>query len=139
MRRVAATSSYTVEFRRPRPAPVAEAQLQGRVPRVARLLALAHKIDGMIRSGELKDLAHAAKVCGVTRGRMSQLMNLTLLAPAIQEAVLNLPPVVRGRDPVTERQLRPIVAEPLWERQMDRWSGSSRACKGKLEHEGCRF
>ena len=121
MRRVAATSSYTVDFRRPRPA-VAEAQPQGRVPRVARLLALAHCIDEMIRSGEIPDLATAAGLCGVTRARMSQIAGLLLLAPAIQLAILDLPLVVKGRDPITERHLRAIVAEPVWERQAVVWT-----------------
>ena len=26
-----------------------------------------------------------------------------------------------GRDPITERTLRPIVAEPVWERQSQLW------------------
>ncbi len=121
MRRVAATSSYTVEFRRARPALAAAQQPQGRVPRVARLLALAHRIDGMVRSGELKDLAHAARLCGVTRARITQIMNLLLLAPAVQQAILDLPPVTSGRDPVTERHLREIVAEPDWNRQVQLW------------------
>ena len=115
-----ATVAYTVQFRRTPPPPAPEPV--GRVPRVARLLALAHKIDGMIRSGELRDLAHAAKVVGVTRARMSQLMGLTLLAPQIQEAILDLPPVTKGRDPITERNLREIVAEPVWERQAVVWT-----------------
>ena len=39
----------------------------GRVPCVARLLALAHKIDGMVRKGELDDLADAARRLGLSR------------------------------------------------------------------------
>ena len=94
MDKVAATSSFTVDFRRPRSIPGPEPV--GRVPRVARLLALAHKIDGMVRAGEIVDLASAARLCGVTRARMSQISNLRLLAPEIQEAILDLPPVVKG-------------------------------------------
>jgi hypothetical protein len=90
-----------------------------RSPGVARLLALAHQIDRKVRDGELRDYAHAAKVLGLTRARVSQISGLTLLAPAIQEAILDLPPTTR--DPVTERQLREIVTEPLWERQMRLW------------------
>ncbi len=119
MRSVAATSSYTVEFRRPRPELAPEPQ--GRVPRVARLLALAHRIDQMIAAGELKDLAHAAKLTGLTRARVTQVCNLLLLAPEIQEAILDLPPVVKGRDPITEREMRAIVAEVEWNRQSQLW------------------
>jgi hypothetical protein len=93
----------------------------GRLPRVARLLALAHRIDGMVRNGEIKDLADAARRLGLTRARVTQLINLLLLAPAIQEEILALPPVRSGRDPVTERQLRRIVAEAVWNDQFARW------------------
>ena len=68
---------------------------------------------------ELRDYAHVAEVLGVTQARISQISGLTLLAPEIQEAVLNLPPSTR--DPITERQLREIVTEPLWEKQMRLW------------------
>jgi hypothetical protein len=114
----AATSTYQVSFASPTPAPRPEPQ--GRVPRVARLLALAHRIDALIAAGELRDLADAARVLGLTRARVSQLMNLCLLAPRIQEAILELPPTT-GRDTFTERSLRRIVAEPVWERQLARW------------------
>ena len=122
MRRVAATSSYTVDLRRSRPAAVPDPQPEGRVPRVARLLALAHKIDGMVHTGELHDLADAARVCNATRPRMTQIMNLTLLAPGIQEAILHLPPITKGRDPITERTLRSIAQEPEWARQQRLWN-----------------
>ena len=117
-RRVAATSSYTVQFGPP-PKP-AEPEPQCRVPGVVRLLALAHEIDRRIRDGELRDLAHAAEVLGLTRARVTQITQLLLLAPEIQEAILELPPT-RGRDPVTERQLRQIAAEPDWTTQLAMW------------------
>jgi hypothetical protein len=88
---------------------------------VARLLALAHKIDGMIRAGELCDLADAARTLGLARVRMTQITNLLLLAPEIQEAILELPPVTNGRDPVSERTLRTVVAEPNWTTQVQLW------------------
>ena len=127
-------STYAVAFdrRRSRAKSVA-----GRVPRVARLLALAHKIDERIRSGQLRDLADAARFFGVTRARMSQIMNLTLLAPEIQEAILALPPVVSGRDPVVERTLRRIAAEPSWEQQVAQWSRLSPTCGSHPEHPEC--
>lgn len=116
MRPAPARSTYTVDFAR-RPAPRPTEATTGRVPRVVRLLALAHKVDDMIRAGKLKDLADAARACGVTRARMTQIMNLLLLAPEIQEQLLRWPPVTEGRDPVTERALRPVAAESAWERQ----------------------
>ena len=117
------TSTYRVSFQ-PRQTPRPE----GRVPRVARMLALAHVTDGRIRAGEFRDMADAARAIGITRARMTQLMNLLLLAPEVQEAILSMPVVERGRDPVTERSLRPIVAEPVWDRQLQIWQGGT-ACR----------
>ena len=98
-----------------------EAEPPGRVPRVAPQLALAYKIDGMIRQGDLRDLADAARTLGLTRARVTQVVSLLLLAPEIQEAVLNLPLVTNGRDPISERQLRLIAAEPDWRNQLFMW------------------
>lgn len=102
--------------------PVPEVTGDGRVPRVARLMALAIKIDGLIASGAIADQAEAARLGHVTRARMTQIMNLLLLAPDIQEAILNLPRVKRGLDPIVETHLRPIAAEPCWERQRQMWA-----------------
>ncbi len=93
----------------------------GRVPGVARLLALAHRIDSMVRDGEIADYADAARRLNLTRARVTQIANLLLLAPKIQEAILSLPPITEGRDPITERQLRPITAEPDWNKQLSMW------------------
>ena len=122
MKAAPAVSTYTVDFNERSPRRATHAAT-GRVPRVVRMLALAYKIDGMIRDGELQDLADAARTNGVTRARMTQITNLLLLAPEIQEVILDLPPVMSGRDPVAERQLRPIVAEPEWSRQKETWRG----------------
>ena len=86
------------------------------------MLALAHRIDKQIRAGELRDLADAARAIGVTRARMTQIMNLMLLAPAIQQEILDLSSVTTGRDQTTERALRPIAAEPDWTRQIEMWN-----------------
>ena len=116
-----ARTTYTVSFGTTPPRRATQAAT-GRVPRVARMLAMAHKIDLMIRTGELRDLADAARTLGLTRARVTQVANLLLLAPEIQEAILNLPPVTNGRDPVSERALRGIVAESDWNRQLELWN-----------------
>jgi len=108
-----------VDFAPPRPQR-ATVPAKGRIPRLARLLALAHRIDALVQAGELRDLADAARILGLTRARVTQIMNLLLLAPEIQAEILELPPTM-GRDVVTERQLRPIVAEPDWSRQFVLW------------------
>ena len=116
----ATTTVHRVDFR-PTTAPRPTVASVGRVPRVARLLVLAHAIDRTVRNGELRDLADAARALGLTRARVTQITNLLLLAPEIQEAILDLPTVTTGRDPITERQLRPIAAEPDWDKQLILW------------------
>ena len=120
-RTVSARSTYTVDFAGKSPRRATQAATR-RAPRVAQQLALAHKLGGMIRAGELRNLADAARAVRVTRARMTQIVNLLLLAPEIQEAILDLPLVTNGRELVSERTLRQIVAEPDWNRQWILWS-----------------
>jgi hypothetical protein len=89
--------------------------------RVARLVALAHRLQSMVRSGVLRDLAHAARLGHITRARASQIADLGLLAPDVQEEVLFLEKPPRGREPITERHLRRLVREPDWQRQRQMW------------------
>ena len=59
---------------------------------------------------------------------MCQILMLTNLAPAIQEAVLFLPKTMSGRDPITENRLRRIASLLDWEHQRQAfralWAGS---------------
>jgi hypothetical protein len=93
----------------------------GRVPRVARLMALAIRLENLVNSGQAKDYATLARVAHVSRARITQITHLTLLAPDIQETVLFLPRVQRGRDPIIERDLRPIAAVADWPKQRQMW------------------
>lgn len=93
----------------------------GRVPRAARLLALAHRLEGLLRAGVVRDYAELARLGHVTRARVSQVMALLLLAPDIQEEVLFLPRTERGRDPVILHDLLPIAATADWRRQRRMW------------------
>ena len=93
----------------------------GRVPRVARLMALAIRLDGLIRSGALANPAEAARLGHVTRARMSQILSLLNLAPTIQESILFLPPTLFGRDAFHLHDLRTIAMEPDWSRQRKKW------------------
>jgi len=108
------------------PAPVPA----GRVPRIARLMALAIRFDDLLRKGEVKDYAELARLGHVTRARVTQIMNLLILAPDIQEAILFLPPTVKGRDPLAEWQVRPIAAEPLWSKQRTLWRRLTKTIAG---------
>jgi hypothetical protein len=99
----------------------APAPLPARVPRVAKLLALAHCFEGLIRAGQFRDYAEIAVVGHITRARVSQIMSLLNLAPDIQEAILDLPRVERGRDPIILADLMPIAVELQWRRQRRLW------------------
>src|SRR3954454_14774194 len=93
----------------------------GRVPKIARLMALAIRFDGLLARGEVKDYAELARLGHVTRPRVTQVMNLLQLAPDIQEQILFLPEIEGGRDPIKEWQVRPVAAEVDWGRQREMW------------------
>jgi hypothetical protein len=97
-----------------KPTPNAEA---GRVPWVSKLMALAIRFDGLIRDGVVTDQAELAHLGHVSRARVTQIMNLLHLAPDIQEELLFLPRIERGKEPIQERQMRPIAAVPDWRKQ----------------------
>jgi hypothetical protein len=90
---------------------------QGRIPRIARLMALAIRLDGMLQRGEVGSQRELAEVARVTPARLTQILNLLHLAPDLQERLLFLPPVVAGRDVVTERNLRGLTVWTSWEKQ----------------------
>lgn len=89
----------------------------GRVPRIARLLALAHRFQELVETGVADDYADLARLGRVTRARVTQVMNLLSLAPDIQEKILFWPAVTSGKDPISERGLRAVCAELDWGRQ----------------------
>jgi hypothetical protein len=107
-----------------------QAALEGavnRVPRVSRIMALAIRLDQLIREGVVADQAEMARLGHVTRARLTQIMNLLYLAPDLQEEILFLPTFERGRNPLTEKQLRPIAATPSWNKQRQMWQRHLRA------------
>ena len=97
----------------------------GRVPRVSRVMALAIRLEQLIRDGVVTDQAELARLGHVSRVRITQIMNLLCLAPDIQEEILFLPATERGRDAITEKQLRPVAAIPYWRRQRQLWRNLS--------------
>ena len=81
------------------------------VSRTARMLALAHHVEDLVERVVLRDYADAARRLGMTRARMSQVMDLLMLAPGIQEGILT------GRLSVSERALRAVLASSCWRDQ----------------------
>jgi hypothetical protein len=108
---------------------------EGRVPRVTRLMALALRLEKLASNGtrysELACWGH------VSRARITQIMNLLLLAPDIQEAILFLPLTQRGRDPVHLALLQPIARTWRWSQQRRRWRALCRSLKNRRFFHNC--
>jgi hypothetical protein len=97
-----------INYRKPRKV---EATAAPRIPRTTRLMALAIKFQDMVDRGEVQDYADLARLGLVTRARLTQIMNLLLLAPDIQEEIL-----LKAMS-YTERALRLISTRVSWEEQ----------------------
>jgi len=84
------------------------------VPRMARLLALAHKWEGMVRRGDVNDYAEVARLNGLTKGRVAQVCCLALIAPDIQERLLN-----GGYICLQTVHLRQVGRQVVWQKQRE--------------------
>ena len=84
------------------------------IPRVTRLMALAIKFQDMVDRGEVRDYADLARLGYVTRARLTQIMNLLLLAPDIQEQLIFTETGLKG---YTEHALRQTATVVIWEQQ----------------------
>lgn len=80
-------------------------------------MALAIYFDGLIQSGVGTNDAELARVGNVTQARMTQIMNLLMLAPSIQEELLLLPRLEQGRVEVCLRDLQGVAGQRAWREQ----------------------
>jgi len=87
---------------------------------LARTLALAHRLQGMIDDGTAEDRADVAAELGFSRARITQIMDLLQLAPDIQEEIL-FSVSLSGRDAITTGDVRPIVRVVAWAEQRLLW------------------
>lgn len=94
-----------------------------RPAKVARMLALAHHLQGAVDQGVVADRAAVARKLGLTRARVTQLLDLLLLAPDLQLAVLALE-AVDGAEPMSERALRVVAHAGTWVQQRAAWTAS---------------
>ena len=85
-------------------------------------MALAIRFAGLIQNSEVSDYADLARLGYVTRACITQIMSLLNLAPDIQEEILFLRRTITGRDPIKERDVRPIAAVSHWHRQRKMWA-----------------
>jgi site-specific DNA recombinase len=95
---------------------IAETTEKGR-PRITQLLALAVRLEQLLANGTAKDYADLARLGGVSRARITQILNLRNLAPAIQEQILFLNGNGREKD-LTERAVRRVSGTLDWRRQV---------------------
>jgi hypothetical protein len=84
-------------------------------------MALALRLDELVRTGQVASYSALALLGHVTRARVCQILNLVHLAPDIQEALLFLPRTERGRDPIILADLQPIAAMLDWRKQRRLW------------------
>jgi len=101
--------------------PPPKPQAVRRPAHVARQLALAHHLQRAIDDGVVADRAAVARKLGLTRARVTQLLDLLLLAPDLQLAVLELE-AVDGIEPASEGPLRKIAHHPLWAAQQSQFN-----------------
>ena len=110
-RAVAFTSDEPEPVSMPKPRP----------SRAAQMLALAHELQRLIDAGEVRDRAAIAAQVGLTRARVTQVLDLLLLAPDIQERMLEGEPGTSTPAP-TERVLRRIACQSKWSEQRRLWN-----------------
>ena len=84
-------------------------------------MALALRLEELVRTGQVASYSALAELGHVTRARICQILNLLHIAPDIQEALLFLPLTVRGRDPLILADLMPIAAAFDWRKQRRLW------------------
>jgi hypothetical protein len=100
-----------------------------RIPRIARLMALARHVEELVCSGTVGSYAAAARLGRVSRARMSQILGLLNLAPDIQEQLLFLECPDRGRPTPVLPQVLTVATALDWGEQRRRWRRLRRAVK----------
>ncbi len=88
-------------------------------PRLRQSLILAYQVEQLISDGKAKDFKQVAQWLNLTKSRLSQIVSLLNLAPAIQNEILldNSDKIKR----ITVQDIRPIIAESDWDQQITLW------------------
>ena len=71
-------------------------------PRITRLLVLGRHFERLVRDGIVKNYAEIAWLTSLSRARVTQIVNLILLPPRLQEEALALQVPAGGYDSVIE-------------------------------------
>jgi hypothetical protein len=96
-----------------------------RIPRISRHMALAIHFEDLISQGVVTDYADLARLGHVTRARVTQIMNLRLLAPEIQEELLFTEHQASAPDAIQLKALQVIAGNTNWENQRKHWKNRS--------------
>jgi hypothetical protein len=96
-----------------------------RIPRISRYMALAIHFEDLISQGFVTDYADLARLGHVTRARVTQIMNLRLLAPEIQEELLFTEHQASAPDAIQLKALQVIAGNTNWENQRKHWKNRS--------------
>lgn len=92
-----------------------------RIPRISRYMALAIHFEDLLKRGVITDYADLARLGHVTRARVTQIMNLRLLAPEIQEDLLQFEaskPLFRTPQ---LKELQRLASDYDWRKQRYEW------------------
>ncbi len=92
-----------------------------RIPRISRYMALAIHFEELISQGVVTDYADVARLGHVSRARVTQIMNLRLLSPAIQEELLYLERSACFGELIQLKRIQAISKEANWVFQMSLW------------------
>ena len=104
------TVEYSLAVPRSQPKPLTAVSVQGPsgIPaKLARMVALAHRLEGLVRSGAVANYRELARREQVSPARLSQILTLLHLAPAIQEYILCLSPGEGGF--IAEAQIQRLL------------------------------
>lgn len=104
---------------------------------VAMRLAQALSWHEAVEAGLYPSFAALARAEGIAPQRLTQILDLTVLAPEIQEAVLFLESE-DGVEPISERTVRGIAADVDWSKQRARWAQAERCLRTQVS-ESCLF
>jgi len=88
-----------------------------RLPRITRLMALSIRYERLIKQGVITRHIDLADLAGIDRTQVSRIIQLQLLAPDIQEWLLNLPETEKSEDPVMWTDVQPLTQIASWRQQ----------------------
>jgi predicted amidohydrolase YtcJ len=84
-------------------------------------LIMESRMQSMLDSGQVESFKQLAELGRISQPRMTQIMSLLLLAPDIQEELLHLPGIIRGKATIHEKLLRPLTTQIDWRDQRKIW------------------